>query len=50
MTSLTKKILIIGAGAVGGYYGAKLTQAGEEVTFLAQGQDIGSASKEALKN
>ncbi len=31
------KILIIGAGAVGGYYGAKLTLAGEDVTFLARG-------------
>lgn len=28
------KILILGAGAVGGYWGAKLTQAGFDVTFL----------------
>jgi 2-dehydropantoate 2-reductase len=28
------KILILGAGAVGGYWGARLTQAGADVTFL----------------
>jgi len=28
------KILILGAGAVGGYWGARLTQAGSDVTFL----------------
>ena len=28
------KILILGAGAVGGYWGARLTQAGVDVTFL----------------
>ncbi len=38
------KILIVGAGAVGGYYGTKLVLAGEEVTFLARG-----AALEALK-
>lgn len=31
------RILIIGAGAVGGFYGAKLTLSGEDVTFLARG-------------
>ncbi|HEV7547556.1 MAG TPA: 2-dehydropantoate 2-reductase N-terminal domain-containing protein, partial [Reyranella sp.] len=28
------KILILGAGAVGGYWGARLHQAGVDVTFL----------------
>jgi 2-dehydropantoate 2-reductase len=28
------RILVIGAGAVGGYFGARLTQAGRDVTFL----------------
>lgn len=32
------KILIIGTGAVGGFYGAKLAQGGEEVTCLARGR------------
>jgi 2-dehydropantoate 2-reductase len=28
------KILIVGAGGIGGYFGAKLMQAGADVTFL----------------
>jgi 2-dehydropantoate 2-reductase len=31
-----KKILIIGAGAIGGFYGAKLSQSGAEVTLLCR--------------
>ncbi|HSB26121.1 MAG TPA: 2-dehydropantoate 2-reductase N-terminal domain-containing protein, partial [Burkholderiaceae bacterium] len=30
------KIAIIGAGAIGGFLGAKLALAGEEVTFLVR--------------
>ncbi|WP_353071012.1 ketopantoate reductase family protein [Tunturiibacter gelidiferens] len=30
------KILIVGAGAVGGYFGARLIQAGRDVTFLVR--------------
>ncbi|KAF1021520.1 MAG: putative 2-dehydropantoate 2-reductase [Paracidovorax wautersii] len=32
------KILIVGAGAMGGYYGARLLQAGADVTFLVRPQ------------
>ncbi len=31
------KILVVGAGAIGGYFGAKLAQAGRDVTFLVRG-------------
>lgn len=31
------KILMMGAGAVGGYYGARLAQAGHDVRFVARG-------------
>ncbi len=34
------KFLIHGTGGVGGYFGAKLYQAGEEVWFLARGQHL----------
>jgi 2-dehydropantoate 2-reductase len=34
------KIAIIGAGAIGGYLGAKLALAGEEVTFLVRGANL----------
>ena len=30
------KILVVGAGATGGYYGARLAQAGRDVTFLVR--------------
>ena len=30
------KILVLGAGALGGYYGARLLEAGAEVTFLVR--------------
>ncbi|MCK5402406.1 MAG: NAD(P)-binding domain-containing protein, partial [Flavobacteriaceae bacterium] len=38
-------IVVIGAGAVGGYFGGKLTQAGFDVTFIARGKML-----EAIKN
>jgi 2-dehydropantoate 2-reductase len=34
------KILIIGAGGVGGYFGGKLAKAGYDVTFLARGEHL----------
>ncbi|HZO80200.1 MAG TPA: 2-dehydropantoate 2-reductase [Candidatus Binataceae bacterium] len=34
------KILVMGAGAVGAYYGARLQQAGEEVVFCARGENL----------
>src|SRR3972149_8696496 len=32
------KVLILGAGAVGGYFGGRLAQAGADVTFLVRPQ------------
>jgi 2-dehydropantoate 2-reductase len=34
------KIAVIGAGAIGGYLGAKLSRAGEEVTFIARNRNL----------
>lgn len=34
------RFVIVGSGAVGGYFGAKLVQAGHEVTFLARGAHL----------
>ena len=31
------RIAVLGSGAVGGYYGAKLARAGHDVTFIARG-------------
>ena len=30
------RILVLGAGAIGGYFGARLLEAGREVTFLVR--------------
>ena len=34
------KIAVVGAGAIGGYLGAKLALAGEDVTFIARNQNL----------
>ena len=33
---MSPRILVVGAGAVGGYFGARLAQAGRDVTFLVR--------------
>ena len=38
------KFAIFGTGGVGGYFGGKLAQIGEDVTFIARGKNL-----EALK-
>ena len=43
------KIAIVGAGAIGGYLGAKLAAAGEEVTFIARGANLDAIRKQGLK-
>lgn len=42
-------IVIIGAGGVGGYFGAKLAQAGNQVTFLARGRHLEAMKKNGLQ-
>jgi 2-dehydropantoate 2-reductase len=34
------KIAVVGAGAIGGYLGARLAAAGEDVTFIARGRNL----------
>ncbi len=38
--SPSMRTLIVGTGAVGGYYGAKLARAGHEVVFTARGRNL----------
>lgn len=45
---ISMKILIVGAGAVGGYYGARLTLSGEEATFLARGATFQALLKNGI--
>jgi len=39
---------IVGSGAVGGYYGAKLAEAGHEVTFIARGAHLAAIRERGL--
>ncbi len=43
------KIGIIGAGGVGGYYGARLIEAGNEVSFVARGEHAAALRASDLK-
>ncbi|MFQ5829903.1 MAG: ketopantoate reductase family protein [Candidatus Methylomirabilia bacterium] len=43
------KILVMGAGGVGGYFGAKLARAGEEVTFVARGDHLSAIRARGLR-
>ena len=40
---------IIGAGAIGGYVGAKLVLAGEDVTFIVRGANLDAIRKNGVK-
>ena len=43
------KILIMGAGAVGAYYGAQLQRSGEDVVFCARGDNLRAMRKNGLE-
>jgi len=43
------KIAVVGAGAIGGYLGARLSAAGEDVTFIARGANLEAIRKNGLK-
>lgn len=43
------RIAVLGAGAVGGYYGAKLARAGHEVTFIARGAHLAAIRERGLE-
>jgi 2-dehydropantoate 2-reductase len=43
------KIAVLGSGAVGGYYGAKLSRAGHEVTFIARGAHLEAIRTHGLR-
>ena len=42
------KFAILGSGAVGGYYGAKLARAGHDVTFIARGAHLTAIRERGL--
>jgi 2-dehydropantoate 2-reductase len=43
------RIAVVGAGAVGGYFGGRLAEAGEEVVFLARGAQLDAIRTRGLR-
>src|SRR5260221_5184516 len=43
------RILIVGAGAVGGYFGGRLLQAGRDVTFLVRARRAEQLARSGLR-
>jgi len=43
------RIAVVGAGAIGGYLGARLSLAGEEVTFIARGPNLAAIQANGMK-
>jgi len=45
----TMRILVIGAGAVGGYFGGRLAEAGRDITFLVRSHQAETIRKHGLR-
>jgi hypothetical protein len=43
------KIAVMGAGAIGGYFGGRLPQAGFDVSFIARGAHLAAIRENGLK-
>jgi len=43
------RIAIFGAGGAGGYFGARLAKAGEDVTFIARGEHLNAIRNSGLR-
>ena len=43
------RVVIVGAGGVGGYFGARMVEAGEDVTFLARGAHLAALRRDGLR-
>lgn len=42
------RFAIMGSGGVGGYFGARLAEAGEDVTFIARGEHLAAMQRQGL--
>jgi 2-dehydropantoate 2-reductase len=42
------RIAVMGAGGVGGYFGAKLSEAGHDVAFIARGRHLAAMRERGL--
>jgi 2-dehydropantoate 2-reductase len=48
MAAARRRVLVHGAGAVGGYFGALLAAGGHDVTFVARGDNLGALRAQGL--
>lgn len=46
---MSERVLIMGSGAVGAFYGARLAQAGAEVVFVARGANLAALRRDGLR-
>lgn len=46
---MTMRVAIVAAGGVGGYFGARLARAGEEVVFVARGEHLRAIRERGLR-
>jgi 2-dehydropantoate 2-reductase len=49
VNSETMRIVVFGTGGVGGYFGGRLAQAGEDVTFIARGEHLRAIKNSGLR-
>ncbi|HJW70736.1 MAG TPA: 2-dehydropantoate 2-reductase, partial [Candidatus Binatia bacterium] len=42
------RVLVLGAGAVGGYFGARLAEGGHDVTLVARGRNLEALRRDGL--
>ncbi|MFD2264978.1 ketopantoate reductase family protein [Lacibacterium aquatile] len=43
------RVIVMGSGGIGGYFGARLVKVGAEVTFLARGQHLAAMQQNGLR-
>lgn len=43
------KIAVFGTGAVGGYFGGRLAESGQDVTFIARGAHLAAMRENGLR-
>jgi 2-dehydropantoate 2-reductase len=43
------KIAVVGAGAIGGYHGGRLSAAGEDVTLIARGPNVDALARDGMR-
>jgi 2-dehydropantoate 2-reductase len=46
---MSLRLAVFGAGGVGGYFGGRLAQAGEEVAFIARGEHLRALQRDGLR-